>query len=351
MREHIAADEPFVREDVAGRATRSSASAHEAPGLQGRADRGSDPRRRRRDRLAVHQRPVHRPVPRPARPVARSGSRRSSCSRSPAPTGAGIRTADAHARVRDGVLLAQGPRGVPRAPRARARRRPPPARPAAGAVQLLRRRRPGVAFWLPAGTQVFNSLVALSREMGATARLHRGQDARSCSTARCGRPRGTGTSTEENMFVTESEDRPMALKPMNCPGHCQLYSMQRALLPGPADALLRARAAAPQRAQRHAARAAACAQLRPGRRATSSAPRSRSRTRSRACLEFAFATYDVFGFDVRLELSTRPEQRIGSDELWDHSEAALSGRSTARGWSTTSTRATAPSTAPRSTCT
>ena len=40
-------------------------------------------------------------------------------------------------------------------------------------------------------------------------------------------------------------------------------------------------------------------------------------------LEFAFATYAVFGLDVRLELSTRPEERIGSDELWDHSEAAL----------------------------
>ena len=31
----------------------------------------------------------------------------------------------------------------------------------------------------------------------------------------------------------------------------------------------------------------------------------------------------MFGLDVRLELSTRPEQRIGSDELWDRSEAAL----------------------------
>jgi threonyl-tRNA synthetase len=41
------------------------------------------------------------------------------------------------------------------------------------------------------------------------------------------------------------------------------------------------------------------------------------------CLEFAFATYKLFGFDVEVELSTRPEQRIGSDELWDHSEGAL----------------------------
>src|SRR5262249_22594963 len=42
-----------------------------------------------------------------------------------------------------------------------------------------------------------------------------------------------------------------------------------------------------------------------------------------ACLEFAFATYALFDLDIEVELSTRPEQRIGSDELWDHSEAAL----------------------------
>ncbi|HEY1451799.1 MAG TPA: threonine--tRNA ligase, partial [Solirubrobacteraceae bacterium] len=40
-------------------------------------------------------------------------------------------------------------------------------------------------------------------------------------------------------------------------------------------------------------------------------------------LQFAFDTYKLFGLDVSLELSTRPENRIGSDELWDKSEAAL----------------------------
>ena len=42
-------------------------------------------------------------------------------------------------------------------------------------------------------------------------------------------------------------------------------------------------------------------------------------------LDFAFATYKIFGVDVRLELSTRPEQRLGSDALWDHAEGALEG--------------------------
>jgi threonyl-tRNA synthetase len=48
------------------------------------------------------------------------------------------------------------------------------------------------------------------------------------------------------------------------------------------------------------------------------------------CLEFGFFLYDVFGFEPRLELSTRPEQRIGSDEMWDRAEAALESALAAR---------------------
>ena len=41
------------------------------------------------------------------------------------------------------------------------------------------------------------------------------------------------------------------------------------------------------------------------------------------CLDFGFAIYDTFGFEPRLELSTRPEKRIGTEEMWDRAEAAL----------------------------
>jgi threonyl-tRNA synthetase len=40
-------------------------------------------------------------------------------------------------------------------------------------------------------------------------------------------------------------------------------------------------------------------------------------------LAFAFDTYKIFGLEVQLELSTRPEVRVGSDALWDRAEAAL----------------------------
>jgi threonyl-tRNA synthetase len=51
------------------------------------------------------------------------------------------------------------------------------------------------------------------------------------------------------------------------------------------------------------------------------------------CLEFGFFLYDLFGFEPRLELSTRPEKRIGADEMWDRAEAALQDALDARGLS------------------
>jgi threonyl-tRNA synthetase len=49
------------------------------------------------------------------------------------------------------------------------------------------------------------------------------------------------------------------------------------------------------------------------------------------CLDFGFYLYDLFGFEPRLELSTRPDKRIGTDEMWDNAEAALAGALDARG--------------------
>jgi threonyl-tRNA synthetase len=49
------------------------------------------------------------------------------------------------------------------------------------------------------------------------------------------------------------------------------------------------------------------------------------------CLDFAFYRYGLFGLEPRLELSTRPPNRIGSDEMWDHAEGALRGALEQRG--------------------
>ena len=49
------------------------------------------------------------------------------------------------------------------------------------------------------------------------------------------------------------------------------------------------------------------------------------------CLDFGYAIYDTFGFEPRLELSTRPEKRIGTEEMWDRAEAALESALVERG--------------------
>ena len=180
---------------------------------------------------------------------------------------------------------------------------------------------PGAAFWLPAGTEVFNSLVALSREMGrdrgyVEVKTPQIYDSSLWETS------GHWQKYRDNMFVTEYEERSMAVKPMNCPGHCQLYSLTR-----------------------HSYRDLPVRYWEPGllhRREPSGTLHGLLRVRHFAqddshifctedqiqdevagVLEFAFATYKIFDVDVRLELSTRPEQRIGSEELWDRSEQAL----------------------------
>jgi threonyl-tRNA synthetase len=180
---------------------------------------------------------------------------------------------------------------------------------------------PGAAFWLPGGTEVFNSLVALSREMGRergytevkTPQLY---DSSLWVTS------GHWDKYRENMFVTEYEDRSMALKPMNCPGHCQLYSLTKHSYRD-----LPLRYSEPGLLHRREPSGTLHGLLRVRHFAQDDAhifcTEDQIQDEVAACLEFAFATYAVFGLDVRLELSTRPEQRIGSEELWDHSEEAL----------------------------
>ena len=124
------------------------------------------------------------------------------------------------------------------------------------------------------------------------------------------------------MFLTESEDRAMALKPMNCPGHAKLYSLRPHSYRD-----LPVRYSEPGLLHRDEPSGTLHGLLRTRNFVQDDAhifcTEDQIQDEVSACIDFAFATYDVFGFDVRLELSTRPEVRIGSDDLWDLSEAAL----------------------------
>ena len=180
---------------------------------------------------------------------------------------------------------------------------------------------PGSAFWLPAGTRVYNELVKLSREMGAP-RGYTEVKTPQLYDSSLWKTSGHWDKYRENMFITESEGRTMAIKPMNCPGHCQLYSLTRHSYRD-----LPVRYSEPGLLHRNEPGGTLHGLLRVRHFAQDDAhifcTEDQIQQEVATCLEFAFATYEIFGLDVRLELSTRPEQRIGSDELWDRTEAAL----------------------------
>ena len=209
---------------------------------------------------------------------------------------------------------------------------------------------PGSPFWQPNGMVIWNELTALwRRENGA--RGYREVKTPILYDTDLFKMSGHWDVYRENMYFTEVEGRSMGLKPMNCPAHIQLYNDERRSyrdLPiryseqglvhrhepsGTLHGLLRVRHITQDDAHIF------CTE--------EQIPEEVNR-----CLDFGYAIYDTFGFEPRLELSTRPGQadRLRGDVGSRRGGAAERARP-ARGASTTSTRATAPSTARRSTCT
>ena len=180
---------------------------------------------------------------------------------------------------------------------------------------------PGAAFWLPAGTAMYNSLVALSREMNA-ARDYTEVKTPLIYDAELWKTSGHWGKYRENMFTVQVEEREMGVKPMNCPGHAYLFKSQRH-----SYRELPVRYSEPGLLHRNEASGVLHGLLRVRHFAQDDAhifcTEAQVQQEVSSCLEQAFETYAIFNLDVRLELSTRPEQRIGSDEMWDRAEGKL----------------------------
>jgi threonyl-tRNA synthetase len=180
---------------------------------------------------------------------------------------------------------------------------------------------PGAAFWTGAGTTIFNSLVGLSREMGAE-RGYTEVKTPQIFDAELWRTSGHWDKYRESMFTLEAEGREMAVKPMNCPGHCHLFGQSRHSYRD-----LPVRYSEPGLLHRNEASGVLHGLLRVRHFAQDDGhifcTEEQVEDEVRGALEMAFATYEKFDLQVSLELSTRPEQRIGSDELWDRAEAKL----------------------------
>jgi threonyl-tRNA synthetase len=188
---------------------------------------------------------------------------------------------------------------------------------------------PGAAFWLPAGTTVWNTLVAVSRRMGAE-RGYTEVKTPQIFDAELWKTSGHWGKYRENMFVLDVEGREMGVKPMNCPAHLHLFGTQRHSYRD-----LPVRYSEPGLLHRNEASGVLHGLLRVRHFAQDDAhifcTDEQVQQELRGCLEMAFATYALFDLEVRLELSTRPEQRSGTDEMWDLAEGELARALDAQG--------------------
>ena len=184
-------------------------------------------------------------------------------------------------------------------------------------------------------------------------RLSGGEDAAAARPHALGDSRATGRSSARTCSSRSRRRRrrphALALKPMNCPGHVQIFNQGLQVLSRPAAAHGRVRLLPPLRAVRRAARHHAGARLHAGRRAHL-LHRGADR-RARRC---AFCELLTDGLQATSASTTcsvkfsRPaaEVRAGSDEVWDQAEGALQEAcDSRRPRRTRSTPAKAPSTA------
>jgi threonyl-tRNA synthetase len=188
---------------------------------------------------------------------------------------------------------------------------------------------PGSPFWQPAGMVLWNELTALWREEN-TARGYAEVHTPIIYDAELFKTSGHWHVYRENMYFTEVEERTMGLKPMNCPAHTQLFSDERRSYRD-----LPIRYSEQGLVHRHEPSGTLHGLLRVRHITQDDAhifcTEEQIPDEVNRCLDFGYAIYDRFGFEPRLELSTRPEKRIGTEEMWDRAEQALQGALDARG--------------------
>jgi threonyl-tRNA synthetase len=182
---------------------------------------------------------------------------------------------------------------------------------------------PGTVFWHPHGWTLFQTLISYMRRRQQAAEYIEVNTPQILDRA-LWETSGHWQTYRENMFVTTTEDeRVFALKPMNCPGHVQIFKnglksyrdlplkiaefglVHRYEPSGALHGVMRVRAFTQDDAHIFCTEDQIMAE-------------------ALAVNALILSIYEDFGFtDVVVKLSTRPEKRVGSDAAWDKAEAAL----------------------------
>ncbi|CAM1507241.1 Fc.00g068820.m01.CDS01 [Cosmosporella sp. VM-42] len=181
---------------------------------------------------------------------------------------------------------------------------------------------PGSTFFLPHGVRIYNGLMDLIkseyRKRGFTEVI-----SPNVFKADLWKTSGHWGHYEENMFTFEVEKEKYGLKPMNCPGHCKIFShsdvtykdlpwrmadfgvLHRNEFSGALSGLTRVR-----RFQQDDAHIFCTV--------------DQIREEIEGAFDFLNSIYGLFGFQFKLKLSTRPEEKyVGDIETWDKAEAKL----------------------------
>jgi threonyl-tRNA synthetase len=124
------------------------------------------------------------------------------------------------------------------------------------------------------------------------------------------------------MFLIPEEDRVFSIKPMNCPGHMVMFANQ---LRSYRELPLRYAEAAPLHRNELAGALSGLTRVRHVTQDDGHIFCSRDQIEDEifGCLDYAAFLYDLFGMEAIFELSTRPDNKLGTDEEWDFTEGAL----------------------------
>jgi threonyl-tRNA synthetase len=195
----------------------------------------------------------------------------------------------------------------------------------------LQEEAPGAVFWHPKGWQIFQSLISYMRQR-QTAAGYREVNSPELMDASLWEQSGHLEKFGENMFLTKTPDeRLYAIKPMNCPGHIQIFKhgltsyrdlpirlaefgkVHRYEPSGALHGLMRVRAFTQDDAHVFITE-------------------DQITEECVAVTKLLLDIYRDFGFDdLRIKFADRPPKRVGEDAIWDRAEAALKAASAAAG--------------------
>ena len=188
---------------------------------------------------------------------------------------------------------------------------------------------PGSPFWHPKGQVIWNELEALRKRENAKRGWVEVQTPLIYD-QRLWELSGHWEKFREHMFLIPEPDRTFSIKPMNCPGHMWLYNNR---LHSYRDLPLRYAEAAPLHRNELAGALHGLTRVRKVTQDDGHAFVTREQIEDEifACLDHVKYLYDLFGLGARFELSTRPENRLGTDAEWDFTENALKSALERRG--------------------